>query len=322
MTGTGRGRLRAWGSVLLLAALAAGGIRPRDARATPSPETGCTGEIAHRMDFWIGTWDVRSPGGDAAGTNVIERVLGGCAVLEHWTDADGSAGKSLFYVDRLGGRWKQVWVTDDGAFKEKTEVPGFAEGMRFQGEIPLADGRRIQDRTTLSVLADGRVRQRIEQSRDAGKSWRAWEGLYTRSAASSGSLSAADVDAIRDVHREYRDAWVAGDAARVMATLASDAVLLPSGLEPVTGAPAIRDFWWPGGAPTRILSFDVTVDEVAGRGDIAWTRGHDHLVWTTSGGDAPRTIDQRASFLDTLERGGDGRWRITRHMWSDIRPKR
>jgi hypothetical protein len=150
---------------------------------SPSPSTaasGCSGPLAHRLDFWIGTWDVRNPAGGREGHNVIERVLGGCAILEHWSDADGSEGKSLFYIDGPGRRWKQVWVTDTGAFKEKAEILGFTGGIRFQGEIPLPDGRRIQDRTTLSVLPDGRVRQLIEQSADGGQTWRAWEGLYSR----------------------------------------------------------------------------------------------------------------------------------------------
>ena len=165
-------------NALRLSAFALAAIAP-----SPSPSNtpnACDSAVAHRLDFWIGTWDVRNPAGGREGHNVIERVLGGCAILEHWTDADGSAGKSLFYLDGLGGRWKQVWVTDGGSFKEKAEVTGFEGGVRFQGEIPLRDGRRIQDRTTLSVLPDGRVRQVIEQSADGGKTWRAWEGLYSK----------------------------------------------------------------------------------------------------------------------------------------------
>ena len=165
-------------NALRLSAFALAALAPSP---TPPPApAGCDGAVAHRLDFWVGTWDVRNPAGGREGHNVIEKVLGGCAILEHWTDADGGAGKSLFYLDGLGGRWKQVWVTDGGSFKEKAEVVGFAGGVRFQGEIPLRDGRRIQDRTTLTALPDGRVRQVIEQSADGGRTWRAWEGLYSR----------------------------------------------------------------------------------------------------------------------------------------------
>jgi len=168
-------------AVLFLALMAA-------ADSSPSPSAGpCAVEAAHRLDFWLGTWDVHNPQGGFEGHNVIERILGGCAILEHWTDADGSKGKSLFYFDARGERWKQVWVTDGGQLKEKAERPDFTEGVRFQGEIPLKDGRRIQDRTTLTVLPGGRVRQLIEQSRDGGATWQSWEGIYTPAAPAGSS---------------------------------------------------------------------------------------------------------------------------------------
>ena len=150
---------------------------PAPSNAPPSP---CSAPAAHRLDFWIGQWEVKNPSGGLEGHNRIEKILGGCAILENWTEADGSEGKSLFYFDAPGGRWKQVWITDAGQFKEKAEVKDAPEGVRFQGEIPLRDGRRLQDRTTLTTLPDGRVRQVIEQSADGGATWRAWEGLYTR----------------------------------------------------------------------------------------------------------------------------------------------
>jgi hypothetical protein len=169
---------------MALALVAAAGILLAAAPSPTAATAACAGRAAQRLDFWIGQWEVRNPGGGIEGHNRIEKILGGCAILEHWTEADGSEGKSLFYFDALGGRWKQVWVTDGGQFKEKAEVAvevsAHPEAIRFQGEIPLRDGRRLQDRTTLTALPDGRVRQVIEQSADGGATWRAWEGLYTR----------------------------------------------------------------------------------------------------------------------------------------------
>jgi uncharacterized protein (TIGR02246 family) len=313
---------RLGGAAALLAASIGGSAAGADGRTVAAPRLaspGCAGAIAGRLDFWIGRWDVQGPGGETEGRNVIEKVLAGCAVLEHWTDAAGGQGKSL-YIDGIGGRWKQVWVADDGTFKEKAEVRDFAGGVRFAGEIPLRDGRRIQDRTTLTALPGGRVRQRIEQSADGGATWRAWEGIYAPAAAKAppSALGSPDSDAIRAVHQEYRDAWLAGDATRVMATLTPDAVLLPSGLAPIEGEQAIRRFWWPGGPPTTIEAFEVTVDEVAGQGDIACARGWDHLRFRTG---AEPAVSQHSTYLDVVRRGADGRWRISRRMWSDLREK-
>ena len=44
--------------------------------------------------------------------------------------------------------------------------------MRFQGEIALPSGNTCFDRTTLTPLEEGKVRQVIEVSRDGGQKWR------------------------------------------------------------------------------------------------------------------------------------------------------
>jgi hypothetical protein len=167
-----------------LAIAAAGflsGEAPSAAEDAPPPRA-CGQDPAYaRLDFWVGHWDVVDPKGVRQGENRIEKTLGGCALLEHWRDADGSEGKSLFYFRRSEKRWKQVWVTDDGAVKEKAERLDFpGPGLRFQGKIPTPSGETVLDRTTLTLLPDGRVRQLIEQSRDGGKTWRAWEGIYSK----------------------------------------------------------------------------------------------------------------------------------------------
>jgi hypothetical protein len=52
--------------------------------------------------------------------------------------------------------------------------------VRFVGELPQPGGGTVLDRTTLTPLPDGRIRQVIEQSKDGGKTWHSWEGVYTR----------------------------------------------------------------------------------------------------------------------------------------------
>ena len=79
-----------------------------------------------------------------------------------------------------------MWVTDDarqvGGTKEKhlvARLPG--GGVRFQGELPLPDGRLILDRTTLTPMGPGEVRQVIETSRDGGGTWHAgFDARYRR----------------------------------------------------------------------------------------------------------------------------------------------
>lgn len=154
------------------------------AQEPPTPTACDQIEGFHRLDFWLGDWTVVAPDGTAQGTNRIEKVLEGCAIVEHWTGSEGGQGMSLFYFNALNRTWKQVWVTSRatvaGALKEKQLIEELPDGgVRFQGVIVLEDGRSILDRTTLTPLADGRVRQVIEWSRDGGVHWNeSFHGIY------------------------------------------------------------------------------------------------------------------------------------------------
>ena len=136
------------------------------------------------LDFWLGDWVVYA-GDERVGTNHSEKVLGGCAVIEHWTGAGGGEGKSLFYV--VASQWKQVWVTEwatrTGGVKEKFHQPlAGTNAVRFQGRIETSDGSGYLDRTTLTPLGDGSVRQLIEISRDEGEHWESvFDAVYRKS---------------------------------------------------------------------------------------------------------------------------------------------
>lgn len=138
-----------------------------------------------RLDFWLGNWVV-TVNEEQVGTNRIEKILDGCAVMEHWTSARGGQGKSLFYYQPVTKTWKQVWVTQfalgPGGVKEKELVEGYdGPGVRFRGEIPLAEGGSYLDRTTLTPQPDGTVRQVIQISRDDGESWETtFDAVYSR----------------------------------------------------------------------------------------------------------------------------------------------
>jgi hypothetical protein len=132
------------------------------------------------LDFWLGEWDVFM-GDQKVGTNHIEKILGGAAILEHWAGGQGGRGESLFYFLPDSGQWKQVWVVDGArVVKEKLSTP-VDGGLRFEGEARYPDGTRIPDRTTLTLQDDGSVRQVIEISRDGGRTWTpAFDGRYVR----------------------------------------------------------------------------------------------------------------------------------------------
>ena len=64
----------------------------------------CAGDPDHRaFDFFIGHWRAATPDGMVAGTNHIEAVLGGAALIERWTSVNGYEGTSLNRLDPRHG---------------------------------------------------------------------------------------------------------------------------------------------------------------------------------------------------------------------------
>jgi ketosteroid isomerase-like protein len=137
-------------------------------------------------------------------------------------------------------------------------------------------------------------------------------------AAQAGApLSAQDWQAIRAIDSTYVSAWLRDDTTGVLATLEPGAVLMPAGQHPLEGVAAVRTFWWPqDGSHTKILTFVRTLDEVDGRGDVAWTRGTDTLTFLYTKGATPAsTVGSRSMTLALLRRQANGEWRISRMMW-------
>jgi hypothetical protein len=166
-------RLRILVAVLLISLIALPSLYGQSTNSHPSQSCQSDPDY-HKLDFWVGTWDVYDNHDSTLnGTDVVERIVGGCAIIENWKEADGSGeGKSLFYYQRARKQWKQVWVTDAGPIKEKQLIEETKDGgVRFQGEILHPDGKSHLDRTTLTPLPRGHVHQVIEVSRDEGKTW-------------------------------------------------------------------------------------------------------------------------------------------------------
>src|SRR4030095_9558267 len=92
-------------SLHLLAAISV--LSPSLALAqTPAParQPNCDAAVRRQFDFWGGDWGV--PGNaQHAGDNRIDKILGGCALLENWTGAGGMSGKSLNFYDPLREQW-------------------------------------------------------------------------------------------------------------------------------------------------------------------------------------------------------------------------
>ena len=139
----------------------------------------CDAAEHRQFDFWVGHWQVHAPNGKVAGTNRIERLLGGCVLQENWVGAGGGTGTSLNFYDRASGEWNQIWVDGRGGVLRLTG--GLRDGaMVMTGTVPGAKGGTVHQRITWTPLPGGAVRQYWETSTD-GQQWQAsFDGTYTR----------------------------------------------------------------------------------------------------------------------------------------------
>gem|GEM_PF-189213 len=153
-----------------------------DPPQTPPPAPPTCDLAEHRQfDFWIGEWAVTNADGSAAGVNVIEKVLGGCALHESWTSATGGfSGNSYNIYSRAKGKWHQTWVDTTGNLLEIEG--GIVDGkMVLEGPGRAPDGKPIVNRITWTPNADGSVRQHWQVSSDGGATWTdAFDGLYKK----------------------------------------------------------------------------------------------------------------------------------------------
>lgn len=152
------------------------------APATSAPAAvsdSCAAPEHRAFDFWLGEWEV-SADGRLAGHNTIERVAGGCGLLETWRSARDGTGSSVNFYDPVDGRWHQLWVGSDGSL---LRLAGGIRGdaMVLAGERAGPDGEPVLDRITWRALEDGTVRQQWEVSSDGGESWSTvFDGRYRR----------------------------------------------------------------------------------------------------------------------------------------------
>ena len=162
-------------AILFLALV--GWPKAADAQQNASP---CSQPEASQFDFWIGEWEVRSAGGQLAGTNRITKEIGGCVLHERYSTPSGYEGESLNVYDASRGVWHQTWVDNQGLLLSLEG--GFHDGtMVLEGVTKTQDGEAIQ-RISWSLIDGGPdVRQLWETSTDGGSTWTtAFDGIYVR----------------------------------------------------------------------------------------------------------------------------------------------
>ena len=134
------------------------------------------------LEFWIGAWAV-SWGTSGAGTNRIERILGGHVLHEQFEgrdENDGLVGESWSVFDSKRNVWRQTWVDDQGGYLEL--VGGRVDDwFAFEREAPEV-AKNARQRMVFRDVTPGAFRWTWESSPDAGTTWQTrWEIAYRRS---------------------------------------------------------------------------------------------------------------------------------------------
>ncbi len=128
------------------------------------------------FDFWLGEWDVYQTGtNNLVGKSRVEKVSGGCMVLENWTAIGVEHnGKSMNFVDPETGKWTQMWVGSAGI--NNLNITRFYNGEYKDGAMRFEFNREIQGKKTIGRFifynqGPEQVRQFNETSNDNGNTW-------------------------------------------------------------------------------------------------------------------------------------------------------
>ncbi len=141
-------------------------------------------------------------------------------------------------------------------------------------------------------------------------------------AARSGAgavLTDLDRAAILRVDSTFELAVNTGSLDRVTAIYTEDASLMPPGEPALNGSEAIRQYW--GRVMDQYnLRYELGMDELEGRGDLAYQRGHFKLIASPKAKGAAAMSDQ-GKFVVVYRREATGAWGIVIDMYnSDLLP--
>jgi uncharacterized protein (TIGR02246 family) len=128
----------------------------------------------------------------------------------------------------------------------------------------------------------------------------------------------ADVQAVRELEREAREAAEAKDLDRYVSFYADDAVLFWPGAPMVRGRAGIREFMQAYlSMPTFSLSFETAEVHVSRAGDLAYSYGTNRVSLVGPNGEH---VKDRGKYLTIYRKQPDGTWKVVADMGNSDLP--
>ena len=126
----------------------------------------------------------------------------------------------------------------------------------------------------------------------------------TNNTAAPAADTAAAADAVKAAEADLLAAFKAKDAQKVIGHYAADAEIVVPGEAVRSAAQAAKDL----GDPAFAIDFVNTRTDVAGGGDMAYTRGTFTVTYTDPGTRKPTSVS--GNYVTVFKKFGDGSWKI------------
>lgn len=123
-----------------------------------------------------------------------------------------------------------------------------------------------------------------------------------------------DARAIEQLLQRFMDAFNDGDVEVLRSSYTDDALVMPPGQESIGGRDAIIDRLWSPVFAAFDVEAELPIEEVQAGLEWGFARGTYILRLVPRDGGEP--IVEAGRYIDVLEKGTDGAWRIARAIWN------
>ena len=148
-------------------------------RQSYAADPACEDARYQDFDFWLGHWDVKTPDGQFAGVNLIEKQYDGCVVTERYANASGPYGTSVNSYDKTTGKWHQTWVDRSGL-----RLPlegGLVDGVMVLTGNTSGQSGDLNHKISWTPEENGSVIQHWQVRKADETQWQTlFKGIYTK----------------------------------------------------------------------------------------------------------------------------------------------